>query len=47
MPEVSGMRELLIHASWIVVGLALGFALTQYTSGGMLLAFLHKLPGCF
>lgn len=41
------MRVGMRYVIWIVVGVALGFVLAQYTTGGMLSAFLHKLPGCF
>lgn len=40
------MRIVMIYIGWAVAGLALGFALAQYLSGGMMLAFLQKLPGC-
>lgn len=41
------MRTGLYYLGWIALGLILGLALAQYDSGGMLMAFLHKLPGCF
>ncbi len=41
------MRVGMRYVIWIVAGVALGFVLAQYTTGGMLSAFLHKLPGCF
>jgi len=31
----------------LALGLALGFVLAQYTSGGMVMSFIQKLPGCF
>ena len=41
------MRVVGTYIGWIVVAFALGFVLAQYASGGMVMAFLHKLPGCF
>jgi hypothetical protein len=41
------MRVGMRYVIWIVAGVALGFVLAHYTTGGMLSAFLHKLPGCF
>lgn len=35
------------YLGWILFFLALGLLLAQYTSGGILGSFLHKLPGCF
>ncbi|MCB1772797.1 MAG: hypothetical protein KDI88_04210 [Gammaproteobacteria bacterium] len=40
-------RRLVFHVTWIVAGIALGYVLARYGSPGMLLAFLHKSPGCF
>ena len=41
------MRVGVRYVIWLLAGGALGFVLAQYTTGGMLSAFLHKLPGCF
>jgi len=35
------------YIALIGAGLALGLVLAQYLSGGMVLAFLQKVPGCF
>lgn len=40
------MRVVVTYIGWTVAGLALGFVLAQYLSGGMMLVFLQKLPGC-
>jgi hypothetical protein len=40
-------RSWFVYVTWIIVGVAVGFALARYGSVGMLSAFLHKLPGCF
>jgi hypothetical protein len=41
------MRVGIRYLIWLLAAVALGFVLAQYTTGGMLFAFLHKLPGCF
>lgn len=40
------MRTWVTYIVWIAGGLALGFVLAQYGSGGVVLAFLQNLPGC-
>ena len=40
------MRVALTYIGLAVAGLALGFVLAQDLSGGMVLAFRQKLPGC-
>jgi hypothetical protein len=46
MHEAPLMRVVVMYIGWTIVALALGFVLAQYTSGGMVIAFLQKLPGC-
>ncbi len=41
------MRGMIGYIGWAVAGVVLGFVLAQYTSDGMLMAFLQTLPGCF
>lgn len=40
------MRPWLVSIAWLLGALVLGFVLARYASGGMALAFLHRLPGC-
>jgi len=40
------MRHAITPIGLSILGLILGFVLVQYSSGGMVLAFLQKLPGC-
>ena len=46
MHEAPLMRVVFAAIDWIVVGLTLGFVLTRYASGGMMLAFVQQPPGC-
>lgn len=41
------MRVLVGYIGWTLGALALGLVLARYLSGGMVMAFLHKMPGCF